>query len=358
MSKKVLFILRIPPPYGGGEIVSKELYDLLNDKYDFLLIKHKGHSKSRQANPDTISVIRGLQFIYLSMIRIIKNKPQILYIGLSKGLGSFLRNSIVILFAKLTGKKVYGELHGMSFLFLDSTLFRKYFFFIIKRVDKIRVLGESIKTYLEDLGYKKDIYIINNGITRPAVIAINNQINYGCVNFLYLGGISKKKGFGIILSVLDTVEKEGYSNWRLNVIGEWVNQSEKEEYINYLYENQLNNKVKIYGKKIEFEKWELINKNDFLLHITEFDGQPLTIIESMSMGIPTISTKVGAIPEMIIPNKTGFLIENKLHCCEVIKIILSKNIDYKLLSENCFKRYEEKYTGSVMAKNITVMVEN
>ena len=149
---KVLFVLRIPPPYGGGEIVSQELFDKLKERYNFLLIRQSGLSKAKQANPNLYSVFRGIEFIIKAMVRIVSTQPTILFIGLSKGTGSFLRNSIVILFARLVGVKVYGELHGMNFPFLQMKYFRLYFRFVIKHIEKIRVLGESIKHYLVDQG--------------------------------------------------------------------------------------------------------------------------------------------------------------------------------------------------------------
>jgi hypothetical protein len=78
MNNKTLFILRVPLPYGGGEIVSKELYSQLKYRYDFLLIFQKGHSKAKQAYSNISSLFRGIEFLYLAIKAIIIIRPKVI----------------------------------------------------------------------------------------------------------------------------------------------------------------------------------------------------------------------------------------------------------------------------------------
>jgi glycosyltransferase involved in cell wall biosynthesis len=48
---------------------------------------------------------------------------------------------------------------------------------------------------------------------------------------------------------------------------------------------------------------------DLFVFPTRFDYSPYAVIEAMTAGLPVISTKVGAIPEMVQDGETGFLIE-------------------------------------------------
>ena len=39
------------------------------------------------------------------------------------------------------------------------------------------------------------------------------------------------------------------------------------------------------------------------------DNLPTVIMEAMATGLPVVSTRIGGIPEMVIDNQTGFLVQ-------------------------------------------------
>ena len=39
------------------------------------------------------------------------------------------------------------------------------------------------------------------------------------------------------------------------------------------------------------------------------DNLPTVIMEAMATGLPVVSTRIGGIPEMVIDNETGFLVQ-------------------------------------------------
>ncbi len=39
------------------------------------------------------------------------------------------------------------------------------------------------------------------------------------------------------------------------------------------------------------------------------DNLPTVIMEAMATGLPVVSTNIGGIPEMVIENQTGFLVQ-------------------------------------------------
>jgi glycosyltransferase involved in cell wall biosynthesis len=47
---------------------------------------------------------------------------------------------------------------------------------------------------------------------------------------------------------------------------------------------------------------------DVLLHPAQVDNLPNTVAESMSCGTPVLAFKTGGLPEMVIPNKSGWLV--------------------------------------------------
>jgi glycosyltransferase involved in cell wall biosynthesis len=47
-----------------------------------------------------------------------------------------------------------------------------------------------------------------------------------------------------------------------------------------------------------------------LLVTSEMEGAPLTILEASACGVPTIATRVGGIPELVVHGETGYLLED------------------------------------------------
>jgi glycosyltransferase involved in cell wall biosynthesis len=66
--------------------------------------------------------------------------------------------------------------------------------------------------------------------------------------------------------------------------------------------------IKFTGPVSDLEKWKYLFESDFYCLPSYAEGQPISIIEAMSIGLPVISTTVGSIPEMITDSTNGILI--------------------------------------------------
>ncbi len=62
------------------------------------------------------------------------------------------------------------------------------------------------------------------------------------------------------------------------------------------------------GKLTQKEWAKLSEEYDFFINTTHFDNLPVSLIESMLLGLPVISTNVGGIPYLIEDGKTGLLV--------------------------------------------------
>lgn len=70
----------------------------------------------------------------------------------------------------------------------------------------------------------------------------------------------------------------------------------------------LEDSVKITGV-LPKEKWHQLSKNyDVFINTTNVDNTPVSIIETMALGLPIVSTDVGGIPYLIDDKQDGFLV--------------------------------------------------
>ncbi|MUL05926.1 glycosyltransferase [Aliivibrio fischeri] len=79
------------------------------------------------------------------------------------------------------------------------------------------------------------------------------------------------------------------------------------------------------------------------------DATPLVISEAMSIGVPTISTCVGGVPELISNGIDGFLCDDNIEsfCEKISKLMLDSHL-LDELSRNAIISYNEKFTLNLM----------
>lgn len=120
------------------------------------------------------------------------------------------------------------------------------------------------------------------------------------------------------------------------------------ELINNINKNGLSTVKVINNCKIEAS---LYANYDFTLITSNNEGTPYVIFESMSSGIPVISTKCGAVEEIIDNNITGVVIESNdptKFADKIISIYSDKTV-YNSMSNESYCRYLDNYNLDIMA---------
>jgi glycosyltransferase involved in cell wall biosynthesis len=125
-----------------------------------------------------------------------------------------------------------------------------------------------------------------------------------------VGRLIAKKGFVDLLRVCRLLSERGKS-FRCEIIGEGPLEQELREEI---ARHDLQHCVELPGAKPQHEIREhLAAASVFVLpSVIDPDGGmdnlPTVIMEAMAAGLPVVSTSIGGIPEMVMPNETGFLV--------------------------------------------------
>lgn len=91
---------------------------------------------------------------------------------------------------------------------------------------------------------------------------------------------------------------------RLLLVGDGPEMSKVTKLVDEL---QLREKVLFLGKQENLE--ELYSLSDLMLLLSEKESFGLVALEAMACGVPVIGTNVGGIPEVIVPNETGYICE-------------------------------------------------
>ena len=128
---------------------------------------------------------------------------------------------------------------------------------------------------------------------------------------LAVGRLIAKKGFADLVRACGLILERGKS-FRCEITGEGPLENELRGQIERL---DLQNFVALSGAKPQREvRQRLAAANIFVLPSVVdpeggMDNLPTVIMEAMATGLPVVSTAIGGIPEMVVENETGFLLE-------------------------------------------------
>lgn len=219
---------------------------------------------------------------------------------LSADRGSFLRKSLLLLTAKLSGKKVIFNVHsGPKNLFYndENPFIKPCIKFILDKADIILVLSSQWKENIESKCSNKNIRILYNPISLKEVNSGENNT----VNVLFMGRLGQRKGAYDLVEAAKLIKNP---NVKINMYGD----GEVKEIKSIVKENNLENIVNVMGWISGKDVEKAYRNSDIFILPSYNEGLPMSILEAMSYGLPVISTTVGGIPEQVVDNVSGFLI--------------------------------------------------
>ena len=145
-----------------------------------------------------------------------------------------------------------------------------------------------------------------------------NLAEFGRANFssdppliIAIGRLIAKKGFANLIRACALLVERGRS-FQCEIFGDGPLENELHAQIEQLGLQEL---VQLPGAKPQHElRARLAKASVFVLpSVPEpeggMDNLPTVIMEAMATGLPVVSTRIGGIPEMVIENETGFLVQ-------------------------------------------------
>jgi glycosyltransferase involved in cell wall biosynthesis len=117
--------------------------------------------------------------------------------------------------------------------------------------------------------------------------------------------------------------------------------------------------IMLYGTLDHTEVLQEMCASDVFLFPSFTEGFPIAVLEAMSVGLPVIATRVGAIPEMIEDGKGGFLFEHDDVASLVYSIRILMDDASLRLTMGRFNREKSQahYTYSVVTSQLTTLYD-
>ena len=344
---RVLVTVGIFPPDIGGPAtfvpkIAKYFQDELNYEIEILTLSD---NKNSNINDDfsVKRIDRNLPIIYrwlktiFTIYKLGKNKDLIFVNGLGTEAtiaNIFLNKKII---RKIVGDPVWERAYSKAKISesFDEFQVKNYGFsislqkkvrsFSIKKSDIVVTPSQHLKNFIQNLGFKNKIEIINNGVFIPEEntnIFTNDQINITIVSRL----VSHKNIEKIIRAISDLNNPLIY----LNIIGDGpeLNQLQK-----ISLESNNKDNIIFHGKLNRDDINHIFLKSDIYVQASNYEGLPHSLLEAMSYGIPVLCTPVGECKEILGNEDRGYILDlpvskNNIKS-KISEIIGEKNIANK-----------------------------
>lgn len=232
----------------------------------------------------------------------------------------------------------------------------------IDKADFVVTCTEHNKNYLANIAGAGEtpIYCIYHGIDLSLftndIVPTSPTSPY---QLLTVARITEKKGLPTIYKALAILKEKGIA-FQHTLIGD----GDDRNTILALVENLgLQDNCQWLGTQTHEEVLKYFRQSDLFILGCEIarngdrDGIPNVLVESLAMGVPALSTRVSAIPEILIDEKTGITVEPKdpKSLAEAMQRILTDNNLQDRLRKEGRHLVQEKFDNTIWIKNLATI---
>ena len=191
----------------------------------------------------------------------------------------------------------------------------------IKNSNLIITPSEHLKTFVQNIGFENDIYVINNGVEIKQIekVTLENKI----IKLVVVSRLVNQKNIDIVIKAVKRIEDK---NILLNIVGDGP---EVNNLKNLVKEKSLNKRVSFIGKIKNSELHNYLEDADIFIQASNYEGLPHSILEAINYEIPILSTEVGGCSAILNRGERGYIIPMPLSEVdiseEIRKIINNKD---------------------------------
>ncbi|MBO5179153.1 MAG: glycosyltransferase [Clostridia bacterium] len=231
--------------------------------------------------------------------------------------------------------------------------------------DKVIATSEQAKENLIKQGLSENIITtILNGVNKMPEISDEEKKNIKEKYSLkpdeivvgYLARVEELKGHKYFIEAAKIVSDKFKGKYKFLIMGSGSYEEEAKKLVKEL---NLEDTVIFTGfiKNVH----EMLNVLDIQINASYLSETTcLSLLEGMSLGVPTVATKCGGTPKMIDDYENGLLVEkaNSQSLADGIINIMKDKEKYEYMKKRSKEIYEERYTSKIYAQNIEKVYES
>jgi glycosyltransferase involved in cell wall biosynthesis len=197
-------------------------------------------------------------------------------------------------------------------------------------------------------------YVVPNAIDRVDINRfVTARTSSAPPRLLFLSGTFPFKGVFVLLEAARRL-RDREVEFELELVGSST--AEHERAIGeFVTRHKLESRVRCAGALYGDEKWRAFGRTDVFVHPTLNDYFPLVLLEAMQFALPIVSTRVGAIPEIVSDGTQGLLVEpgDARTLADAIEALLRDPSRRRRMAAASRCRFLERYTPERFSRNLS-----
>lgn len=188
-----------------------------------------------------------------------------------------------------------GYLHGAAYPSIVASRGVRAFLLraAFSRLDGLACLFDAQCDELQAAGVARTMAAVGNVVPEDICPGRARQAGHDPLRVLFLGLLSKSKGFDLLCSAV-----EGVPELTVTAAGEWHAHDRNLRLGGLPDDFHVPANVRLLGSVGRERVPELIDESDVLVLPSLSEGLPMTVLESMASGLPVLASPVGALREL------------------------------------------------------------
>lgn len=327
----------------------------LSDEFSFFFVGSRTPDEGRIRKP--INLMRDSAGLALRLFMSADHNLVVLNPSLIKF--SFIREGLLLRIAKFFKRKCVVFIRGWDdeFFELITNRFFKLFYSTYNRADSFIVLSQEFRDKLRQWGFRQPVYVETTTVDEElrANYSLDDRMarsgsRADKPNLLFLSRVEKQKG------IIETIQAtkllaRSFPNARLLVagVGTYLDAAKK-----HVRDLGMEERVEFLGWISGKAKARVLSISDVLVLLTDKEGMPNCVLESMAFGIPVVTCPVGGINDFFVDGRFGFLAESKdpVLISKLLERILTDDEQYRRMSTEAFNYAEKHFLSSSVANRV------
>lgn len=366
--QKLLCILhRSPPAHGAakvGDFIAES--NLLNETFECRFIPIKSSDTIGDIGKINLKKIYLVFELYIKILwALIIFHPDKIYFTASIRSVAFYRDVILSTLWKLyqtfTSVEVFYHYHtkGINEFVSASPRNLALTRFFLKDI-RLVLLSPMLENDFHQVQTYKSVSYLPNGVEdtlddiRFETLVSTRYAYQEPLNILYLSNMIKSKGY---FSVLELANQTKDRPIHYHFAGGWQNDADQKEFFEYIRSNGLETTVTFHGFVNGEQKRSLFEKAHLFIFPTRYQNEafPLSLLEAMSYGLPSIATDEGSIP-YILDGQSGIIINDTKHLYAALDTVIRLFVNPNTATY-CRKRYLTHFTQLQFEENLISLLK-